>query len=262
VSEALRSRVFPIDFAVSTSAALIEGVRINVATLEDAVTEILSHACANRGFTFFTLNLDHLAKVSSDLEFRTIYSRTTFVSADGWPIAWLAARQGAKVDRVCGSDLLAPVCSAAAKAGLPVAFIGPRPSAQQDGVERLKLNYPSLEVPFAESPDFADNLSGARLNALATRLNVSGARLCFLCLGAPKQERLADALGRLCPQIGFLCVGAALGFYAGHALRAPNWLQDAKLEWAWRLLQEPRRLGPRYGRSALAFGRSVANLWV
>ena len=93
---------------------------------------------------------------------------------------------------------------------------------------------------------------------LAARINASGARLCLLCLGAPKQELLAEALHRRCPSVGFLGVGASLDFIAGEVSRAPRWMQKTGLEWTWRLLSQPRRLGLRYARCALLFGELAA----
>ncbi len=261
MSDISPTSVFSGPWPPSASAASIEGVRLNVATLEDAVAEAVARAGAGRGFTFFTFNLDHLAKIGRDLAFRAVYLRATLVTADGWPIAWLAARQGARVERVCGSDLVVPLCSAAAVSGLPVGFIGPRAAAQADGIAAVKAKAPRLKVAFAEAPEFGGEPRGPEIAAMAERLAASQVRLCFVCLGAPKQELLADALAKLCPEIGFLCVGAALDFLGGHAVRAPEWAQAYKLEWAWRLAHEPRRLGKRYAEAALAFGRAVTGLW-
>jgi len=68
--------------------------------------------------------------------------------------------------------------------------------------------------------------------------------LCLVALGAPKQELLADALSTHCPSVGFLCIGAALSFIAGHPRRAPLWMRRSGLEWLWRLAAEPHRLAP------------------
>ena len=255
--ESTNSVLFSNTWAVPTSGAAIRGVRINLATLEEAITHALSRAAAGRGFTLFTLNLDHLAKLDENPAFRNAYLRADFVTADGWPIAWLARRQGATLDRVCGADLVAPLCSAAAASGVPVAFVGPQPEAQAAGVAALKARSPALTVALAETPELTEALVGADVEAIAERLNASGARIAFLCLGAPKQELFADRLARLCPTIGFIGVGAALDFISGRAQRAPEWAQNANLEWAWRLSREPRRLALRYALSALAFAKAT-----
>jgi exopolysaccharide biosynthesis WecB/TagA/CpsF family protein len=88
---------------------------------------------------------------------------------------------------------------------------------------------------------------------MAERVRASGARLCLVALGAPKQELLADALAPHCPSVGFLCVGAALNFVGGHSRRAPLWMRRIGLEWLWRLGAEPYRLAARYAACAYVF---------
>ena len=74
----------------------------------------------------------------------------------------------------------------------------------------------------------------------------SGADLCFVALGAPKQELFADHGKRLLPNVSFVCIGAGLDFIAGTQVRAPHWMQRWNLEWLWRAASNPRRLLYRY----------------
>ena len=85
----------------------------------------------------------------------------------------------------------------------------------------------------------------------------SGARLCFVALGAPKQELFADRAYAAHQEIGYLCIGAALDFLAGHQQRAPRLMQKTGTEWLYRLVMNPRRLLGRYTRSAALFGEMV-----
>ena len=72
--------------------------------------------------------------------------------------------------------------------------------------------------------------------------------MCFLALGAPKQELIA-AVGRtITPAIGFVSVGAAIDFISGRQKRAPVVYQKCYLEWLWRLSHNPGRLAVRYLR--------------
>ena len=67
----------------------------------------------------------------------------------------------------------------------------------------------------------------------------------FLGLGCPKQEEFAtDCRGRI--QAVQLCVGAAFDLHAGMVKMAPRWMQNAGLEWLYRVCKEPRRLWRRY----------------
>jgi N-acetylglucosaminyldiphosphoundecaprenol N-acetyl-beta-D-mannosaminyltransferase len=81
----------------------------------------------------------------------------------------------------------------------------------------------------------------------------SGARLCFLALGAPLQELFGLRAVDEIYGVAFLPVGAGLDFLAGAQVRCPSWLQRMNLEWAWRLTGDPRRLWLRYFRCAVLF---------
>ncbi len=241
-----------------TQSPVIEGVCINLATQNDAIETAIARAARGDGFYLFTLNLDHLVKLRTSAAFRRAYGSAGLISADGAPIVWLARRQGATLERTTGADLVEPLLAQAAARGLSVYVVGPGPVAQEAGLARLKTTYPDLIIAGAETPMVPGDDNGLApsfdVEALAERINASGARLCLLCLGAPKQELLAEALNRRCPTVGFLGVGAALDFIAGEVSRAPRWMQVTGLEWTWRLISQPRRLGLRYARCALLFG--------
>jgi N-acetylglucosaminyldiphosphoundecaprenol N-acetyl-beta-D-mannosaminyltransferase len=240
-----------------TAIVSVEGVRINLPTLEIAAATALRRAQAGEGFTLFTLNLDHLVKLTTSEPFLAAYRRAQLVTADGWPIVWLAGRQNAHLERTTGADLVEPLCEAAAKAGVGIYFVGPGPEAQVGALEKLIARFSGLKVSGTETPMLpgdGSNVPAADLDAMAARINASGAGLCFMSMGAPKQELVADALAARCPRVGFICVGAALDFIAGHASRAPQWVQRAKLEWFWRVANDPRRLTARYAKCAVLFG--------
>ena len=202
-------------------------LRVNMVNMRRSLDAIIGSALARKGFTFFTVNLDHMVKLGQSGPFRDAYARADYITADGWPIVWLArgpdrrktARPGSvdrrkapNLERTTGADLLEPMCREAARHGLPLYFIGPSPASQAAGLRILKDRYVGLTVAGAETPQLPAELDAATVDALAARLAQSGARVCVVSLGAPKQEVLADALHRRCPDVGFLCVGAALDF--------------------------------------------------
>jgi exopolysaccharide biosynthesis WecB/TagA/CpsF family protein len=92
-------------------------------------------------------------------------------------------------------------------------------------------------------------------------LEASGARLCFLALGAPKQEIFAARAHAELPHMGFVSIGAGLDFIAGHQRRAPLWVRRIAMEWLWRLLSDPRRMALRYMRCALILPGLAWRAW-
>jgi len=244
----------PIDqFEVAPERPLcyVDGQRLNIDSMESAVRASIDRARNGIGFTFFTLNLDHLCKRRQFDAFRGCYDRATLISADGAPIVWLARSVRAPISRTTGADLVRPVIAEAARNRIPVYFFGTSDAVLAKTVATLTQEFPELVVAGFEAPpmDF-DPTSDAALEA-ADRIAASGAGLCFVALGAPKQELFADAAVERCGSVGFFCVGAALDFIAGHQQRAPEFMARNGLEWLWRLMRNPTRLFSRYFDSAL-----------
>ncbi len=230
----------------------MSAVRVNLFTPQQALDAVLTQLATRRSFTLFTLNLDHVVKLRGSAEFRGCYERADLVSADGWPIVWYFRKQGVALERTTGADLVLPLCERVAATGIPIFIVGPQEHVQKRAIAALRERFPGLNVAGADASIIAPE-NAAAMDDLAGRVRASGARLCFICLGAPKQELVADALKKRCAGVGFLCVGAALDFIAGAVKRAPRWVQSLGMEWGWRLTSDPLRLAPRYWRCAEVF---------
>lgn len=235
--------------------AMVDGFPVNLATMSDAVTKVIRRVKTGLGFTLFTLNLDHLVKLRADPRFRDAYGRADFVSADGGPIVKLARKQGADLVRTTGADLVLPLCAAAEAEGVPVFLFGSSEQSLDGACRRLKAQFPRLDVRGCESPPQGFDPASPAADAAGKRIAASGARLCFVALGAPKQELFADRMAGRTDGVGWICVGAALDFLTGRQRRAPLAVQRLGLEWAYRCACSPRRLGMRYLRCALLYAR-------
>ena len=230
--------------------ASIDGQTIHVASMRELVDRTVARCKAGLGFTLYTLNMDHLVKRRIDPAFRDAYTRATFVTADGAPLVWLARRQGVRLERATGADLLEPLCKAAAEAGIPVAFFGSSPDSLRLAARILRLQFPALDICHIEAPRQGFDPKSREAEAAMARIAASGARFCFVALGAPKQELFSDHMAAKFPHVGFFGIGAAVDFVSGAQTRAPVFFQDKGLEWLWRLGQNPGRLAARYLRCA------------
>jgi exopolysaccharide biosynthesis WecB/TagA/CpsF family protein len=112
-------------------------------------------------------------------------------------------------------------------------------------------DHPGLRIVAQIAPPQGFDPAGAGGQAALEALGASGARLCFLALGAPKQEILAARGRGVLGQVGFVSIGAGLDFIAGAQVRAPLWVRKIAMEWAWRMASHPRRLAKRYLDCAL-----------
>ncbi len=237
-----------------TQNFMVEGQSVNAVSLDDAVGKISEAMDKKCGFAVFTINLDHVVKLRQSADFRKAYTSARFVLADGQPIVWLGRLKGVAVERTTGSDLIAPLCRAATAKKKSVFLLGATTEALNGAARRLRDDTPGLDICEQHAPPGNFDPQGAEADALIERVRRSGADLCFVALGAPKQEIFAARAVEAGVDCAFLCIGAGLDFLAGTQYRAPAFFQKYAIEWLWRLVHQPRRLAGRYARSALAFG--------
>jgi N-acetylglucosaminyldiphosphoundecaprenol N-acetyl-beta-D-mannosaminyltransferase len=181
-----------------------------------------------------------------DDELRAIHNSAGLVTPDGMPLVWLARWMGfAEVDRVYGPDLMLAVCEKSITRRWRHFFYGGAPGVATLLACRLRERFPGLAVAGTMSPPFRP-LSEAEDQAVLERINSSDADIVWVGISTPKQERwMASHVGRLDAPVLVGC-GAAFDFHAGLKRQAPRWMMLSGLEWLFRLLSEPRRLGPRY----------------
>nr|WP_099824125.1 WecB/TagA/CpsF family glycosyltransferase [Oceaniglobus indicus] len=210
------------------------------------MTLLRARLSAGTGFALATINLDHIVKLRRDASFLDAYGAQDFVVADGRPIVWLSRVAGRPVSLVAGSDLVVPLTRLAAEVGVTVALVGSTQASLEQAARALRQGAPTASIPIRIAPSDVFDPDGAEAGAILARLRDEGVGLCFLALGAPKQERLAARARREAPDVGFASIGAGLDFLSGHQTRAPQIVRTLAMEWVWRIAQNPRRMIPRY----------------
>lgn len=247
----------PLRFAAPAPGEL----GITVARRDELLAQMEARLANGEGFAVATMNLDHIVKLQRDRAFRSAYQAQSQVVADGNPVVWLCRLAGRKVELVPGSDLIGPVAAMAARIGAPMALVGATQDVLDRSAQRLVAAHPGLQIVARVAPPMGFVPEGPGAESVLDQVASSGARIVLLAMGAPKQERLA-ALGRMRhPGLGFLSIGAGLDFIAGTQRRAPLWMRGLALEWLWRLVDSPWRLGGRYMACAVALpGLAVAAL--
>ncbi len=232
--------------------AYVDGWGINTPNMHTAIARIISRAKARDAFTVFTLNLDHLVKLRSDERFRQAYRRAGIVTADGAPIARLARLQDPSIVRATGSDMLLPLLDAAAHARLPVFLFGSTEAVLAKAAHEIaNVTDGLVNIAGMQSPSHAFDPEGPEADRAIETIKRSGARICIVALGAPKQEIFAERARSRGLGCVMICSGASLDFIAGAQIRAPAIFRTLGLEWMWRLATNPRRLAKRYAECAL-----------
>lgn len=234
-------------------------VEINIRTFDELSREIRARFASGTGFALATLNLDHLAKMARDNGFAHAYGAQDLIVADGNPIVALSRLARQPVALLPGADLILPLSRLAAEAGMPVALVGSDAPTLSQAARALEQDVPALEIVLQYAPEMGFDPEGSEAEEIFGRLETSGARLCFLALGAPRQERFA-ALGRkAAPGVGFVSIGAGIDFIAGRQRRAPAFVRRIAMEWFWRMCSDFGRLGPRYARCFAILPGQVIN---
>jgi len=234
---------------------LLLGMRVDATDYGEATARVLAMADSGGGATCVA-TVHMVMEAWDDPDFRRVVNEAELVTPDGVPLVWSLRALGIPdATRVYGPDLTLAVCAEAARRGVPVGFLGGRPEVLERLVRCLAARFPGLDIAFAHSPPFGP-LAGVD-ERVAEAIEDSGARVLFVGLGCPKQERwMAAHRGVLsCAMVG---VGAAFDFHAGVLPQAPAWLQRAGLEWLFRLACEPRRLWRRYAWHNPRFALRIA----
>ncbi len=224
---------------------VIIGLRVDKISYQSAVQRVLDWASRRESRYICVANVHMVMEAYDDTTFRQIVNSADLVTPDGMPLVWVMRWQGIRQqERVYGPLLTEYVLEAASKEGIPVGFYGGTAETLQNLKRNIQKRYPSLRIAYLHAPPFRPLTSQEDEEAVRS-INDSGARILFVGLGCPKQERwMAAHKGRV--QAVMLGVGAAFDFLAGVKPQAPRWMQRAGLEWLFRLLTEPRRLWRRY----------------
>jgi N-acetylglucosaminyldiphosphoundecaprenol N-acetyl-beta-D-mannosaminyltransferase len=221
------------------------GMRVDATSYEDATQRIITWANAGGSRTVAVAAVNNVMMAYDDREFMTIMNDADLVTADGMPLVWGLRMLGVpSASRVYGPELTPVVLGRAADEGIPVALVGGTPSVLDALMRCFAEGYPGLQVAYRFSPPFRPMMPEED-QQLVREIEASGARIVFVGLGCPKQERwMAQHRGQISGVM--VGVGAAFDFLAGVKPQAPPFMRRAGLEWIFRLATEPRRLWRRY----------------
>jgi len=223
-----------------------KGIGVNVSKRATLLEDIRTKFKAGDGFSVATLNLDHVVKLRQDDVFLSAYGEHEFITADGNPIVKFAHLAGQEVELVPGSELIEPIVEIACDLQVKIALFGSTEESLQHTADVLRAKYPGLDVALTHAPPMGFDPTGAAAEAFLDQLRTSGAGVCFIALGAPKQEVFAAFAQKTLKDVGFLSIGAGLDFISGRQHRAPKIIRQFALEWLWRWAKSPRRLTKRY----------------
>lgn len=230
----------------------------------DRALQVISHYAEGRtagSLALISANLDHIHHFGQDSTWlqRTPASLSAGLTSngspgmhwmtliDGVPLARTAERiTGTPWPRLSGSDMIDPVLDLAAASGWRVGFLGGSRDTQAALREAMRLRRPGLVVSGYWAPPREELFDRPAAHRLAAEIAAADTTILVVGLGKPRQERWIEQFGPFTEARVLLAFGAVVDFLAGRVRRAPTWISDRGLEWAWRLSREPKRLARRY----------------
>lgn len=229
--------------AASAGRREFMNVEFDRATLPELVEAVVEARTGDKFRYVVTPNVDHMLRIVRRPEIAALYRDAWLCINDSRILQRLARISGLSLPAVPGADLaVALLAGAALPPDTPILVVGGDPDLAAElgrrfGFTQIRQHRPPMGI-------LTDPKAFGLTVAAVER---SEARIVFLAVGSPQQELLAAALKERGRAQGVgLCIGAALEFMVGSRRRAPRWMRDAGLEWAFRLGSEPGRLWRRY----------------
>ena len=227
------------------------GVGFDNVTPEEAL-ERGAQLMEQPGFHYVvTPNPEFVLAAEKDKEFQAVLNGADLVIPDGIGVIYSAKLLGTPLkSRVPGIEFSAGMLAHMNKVGGRVFLLGAKPGVAEQAAANISKDYPNLTICGTHDGYFKED------EPVVQAIKEAKADLLFVCLGAPRQEKFMAKYG---PEMGVklaMGLGGSLDVYAGVVERAPERWQKLNLEWAYRLVKEPKRIG-RMAKLPLVLVKSV-----
>lgn len=238
------------------------GLRFSSLPLAETVRLVIDHCGAPYRYAVTPNAYDVVSAHEAPEGLLPIYRGAWLSVCDSRIVRALARLDRHSLPLVPGSDLVAALLAELDRperrsAAIRILIVGPPP----DIAAALRARFPHVSFDILPAPAGLADHPERRL-AVARACLDRPWNIALLCVGAPAQGLIARQLAELGRPSGVaLCVGASIDFLTGARRRAPLWLQRLSLEWAYRLVREPRRLWRRYLVESPKIGRIFLEAW-
>jgi len=225
---------------------------IDSLSLQETVDEIIHRIRLGKPMQHCVVNTFKFLLMHKDPILKSIVKNCDIINADGQSAVWaLKLLRRPIKERVTGIDLMEALIERATRENLSVYFFGAKAPIVQSVFTLYKEKYPNLRIAGYHHGYF--RRTGEEPLAVE-KIRESRPDILFVALDSPRKEYW---LGKYINELNVpfsMGVGGSFDVLAGHFPRAPRWMQDHGLEWAWRLKEDPRRMWKRYLKSHTLFG--------
>ena len=226
------------------------GIAVDALTMAEAVERCQAAVEHGDHLSIGVVNAAKIVTMQRDPRLTAAVAGCGMVLADGQSVVWASRMLRAPLpERVAGVDLFFELLAEASRRGYRAFFLGARPDVLATMLDEVARRFPGLKIAGARDGYF----QAADEPQVAEEIERSGADLLFVGMSSPRKELFLSQWGAATRARVVHGVGGSFDVLAGVTRRAPIGWQRVGLEWLYRLLQEPRRLGPRYLKTNLAF---------
>jgi N-acetylglucosaminyldiphosphoundecaprenol N-acetyl-beta-D-mannosaminyltransferase len=198
------------------------------------------------GLTVAVSNVQSVMMTRSDEEYASTHAQSSIATTDGMPLVWALRKLGCpEQTRVEGFQITSRAIELGLDKGRRHFFYGTTQETLDLLEKNLKEKYPSIQIVGTHSPPFGP-LTEDTIKDVVKRVRDADADILWLSLGLPKHDVLMIRAHPELPGVSISAIGAVFDWFAGNVTKAPEWMQNAGLEWLYRLSKEPRRLWRRY----------------
>ena len=233
--------------------AMIGGLPIAVVDRMECARLMVDAAMARRdapgpALVFTSANGQVLSMCEADDDIRALFLASDLINADGMPLVFASQilSDHRLPERVATTDLIYEVAEIAQGCGTTFYFLGGTTAVIERAARHLHELYPRLEILGCRSGYFNPEDEADTVSAI----NDARPDILWLGLGVPAEQRFAIRNRDRLRGVGLVKTsGGLFDFLSGKNSRAPDWMQAAGLEWAYRIYLEPKRLVGRYIRT-------------
>lgn len=238
----------------------ILGVKVDMVNIAEAADKIMGFFNEDRLHTVFTPNSEIIMAAYRDPEFCAMLNESDLLTADGIGVVYASKILKKPIsERAAGYDIARKVLEKLNYTDHKLFLFGGKPGVAEEAADNLRKDYPELHIVGMKNGYFQPEDEAE----IVREINESSADIVFVCLGAPKQERWIYAHKDELHVKVAMGIGGSLDVFAGRVERAPDFWCKIGMEWFYRLMKEPWRIGrmmdlPKFAATVLAKGKKYS----
>jgi len=231
------------DVAPTTEAEIpsveILGIPVHRVTMVQTLDILDQFVKSGQPHFVITADASGAVQAQSDAEFRALFDRADLVTPDSAGILWASKRYGKPLtERVSGVEIVEHICRASATGGYRIYFLGAAPGVAESAAEAMRKRYPGCQIIGTRDGFFKPEKEAKIANEIAAL----APDFLFVAMGIPRQEKFILSTQPVIRAGVAMGVGGTFDVFSGNVKRAPKPMQNLRLEWLWRLAQNPKKM--------------------